>query len=70
KMSKLFVTVLGTGNYFDCYYCKDDKSFRTPFIQEALMNFLYKNENKFEDFEMKILLTEKARDKNYYGENK
>lgn len=69
-MSKLFVTVLGTGNYFDCYYCKDDKSFRTPFIQEALMNFLYKNENKFEDFEMKILLTEKARDKNYYGENK
>ena len=27
-MSKLFVTVLGTGNYFDCYYCKDDKSFR------------------------------------------
>lgn len=69
-MSKLFVTVLGTGNYFDCYYCKDDKSFRTPFIQEALINFLYKNENKFEDFEMKILLTEKARDKNYYGENK
>lgn len=71
-MSKLFVTVLGTGNYFDCYYYKNNKPFRTPFIQEALMNFLYKNENenKLEDFEMKILLTEEAKNKNYHGSNK
>lgn len=67
-MSKLFVTVLGTGNYFDCYYCKDDESFRTPFIQEALVKFLYLDKNL--DFDMKILLTEKAKQKNYLGKGK
>ena len=65
-MSKLFVTVLGTSNYFDCYYCKGDQTVRTPFIQEALINFLYQNQT----FDMKILLTEKAKQNNYDGKGK
>ena len=72
-MSKLFVTVLGTGNYSDCIYYKDDYSLRTPFIQEAIINLLYQSKDskdKLQDFDMKILLTEKALQKNYYGPNK
>ena len=80
-MSKLFVTVLGVNKYSDCIYYQGDKSFRTPFIQEALINLLYqvKDEDKIldidykyklQDFDMKILLTEKALKINYYGENK
>ena len=72
-MSRLFVSVLGTGNYSDCYYYKDDNFFRTPFIQEALVNLLYQSKDSksnLQDFDMKILLTEKARQKNYYGPNK
>lgn len=65
-MSKLFVTVLGTNTYFDCYYCKGDESYRTPFVQEALINFLYQDQT----FDMKILLTEKAKQNNYYGKGK
>lgn len=68
-MSKLFVTVLGTGDYFDCYYCYNEKEpFRTPFIQEALAKFLYFDQNI--NFKMKILLTEKAKEKNYEGKGK
>ena len=67
-MSKLFVTVLGTGNYSDCIYYKDDYSLRTPFIQEAIINLLYQSKDskdKLQDFDMKIILTEKALQKNY-----
>lgn len=68
-MSKLFVTVLGTGNYFDCLYYKDDKyktdeCVKTPFIQDALIKFLYKEKQL--DFNMKILLTDKAKKANYH----
>ena len=67
-MSKLFVTVLGTGNYFDCLYYKDDKYkadeyVKTAFIQDALIKFLYKDKNL--DFDMKVLLTDEAKKTNY-----
>lgn len=65
-MSKLFVTVLGTNDYFDCYYCKGNKNVRTPFVQEALTKLLYPNQK----FDMKILLTEKAKKNNYDGKGK
>ncbi|WP_455542948.1 hypothetical protein [Intestinibacter sp.] len=67
-MSKLFITVLGTSRYFDCNYLDENKSFRTPFIQEALINFLYID--KKIDFDMKILLTDKAYEENYKPEGK
>lgn len=67
-MSKLFVTVLGTGNYSDCIYYKNDEyndneCVKTPFIQDALIKFLYEDKNL--DFDMKILLTEEAKKTNY-----
>ena len=67
-MSRLFVSVLGTGNYSDCYYYKDDKyndneCVKTPFIQDALIKFLYKDKNL--DFDMKLLLTKEAKNTNY-----
>ena len=61
-MKKVFLTVLGTGYYKDCYYYLGDKEYRSKFIQEALINLLL---DKEDEFEMKILLTEKAKRDNF-----
>ena len=50
-MKKVFLTVLGTGYYKDCYYYLGDKECRSKFIQEALINLLL---DKEDEFEMKI----------------
>lgn len=67
-MKKVFLTVLGTGYYRDCYYCLNDKEHRSKFIQESLINLLFDNND---DIEMKILLTEKAKKDNFdFNENR
>lgn len=61
-MKKIFLTVLGTGYYKDCYYYLEDKYCRSKFVQEALINLVL---DKDEEFEVKILLTEKAKKDNF-----
>ena len=65
-MKKVFLTVLGTGKYSDCYYYKDDSKCRSKFVQEALLQFLY---DKDDNVEVKILLTDEAKEKNFDSTN-
>lgn len=61
-MKKVFLTVLGTGYYKDCYYYLGNKEYRSKFVQEALIKLLF-TEN--DDIEVKVLLTEKAKRYNF-----
>jgi len=68
---KVFISVLGTGDYRECTYAKDgngekgDFSCRTRFIQEATLKYLMHEGLWDKSGEVYILLTEKARKKNW-----
>lgn len=61
-MKKTFLTVLGTGGYRDCYYSNENGTCRSKFIQEAILELIIEN---LEDVDVKILLTETAKQRNY-----
>lgn len=44
-MKKIFLTVLGTGGYSDCFYYQDEKEIRTKFVQEALIRLILRKDS-------------------------
>ena len=67
---KVFISVLGTGNYKKCYYVAQDfKSMETRFIQQATLKSLNDNGNWTESDEALILLTKDAKTDNWIVEN-
>lgn len=62
---KVFISVLGTGFYGECFYVKDDfKSSNTRFAQEAILDYCKAKEWKSKDTAI-ILLTSKAKELNW-----
>lgn len=61
-MVRKFITFLGTSEYKTCQYEINEKlSHGTPFIQDALIDLLYKQEIHIDEFH--VLLTPEARKK-------
>ncbi|REJ16217.1 MAG: TIGR02221 family CRISPR-associated protein [Caldibacillus debilis] len=68
-MVRKFITFLGTSEYKTCQYEINEKlSHGTPFIQDALIDLLYKQEIHIDEFH--VLLTPEARKKNWEPEGK
>lgn len=66
---KVFISVLGTGNYKECIYVSEQKGFKSSsvyFVQEATLQLLNVKEWDTEDAGI-ILLTEGAKNKNWEG---
>src|SRR5574344_148109 len=64
---KVFISVLGTGNYKECIYCDDKVSFKssgTRFIQKATLEYINAKQWSRNDTAI-ILLTKEARQKNW-----
>lgn len=62
---KVFISVLGTGNYQECTYKKGEFELRTRFAQEATLKYLQGIEPWEENSDIYMLLTTGARDKNW-----
>lgn len=65
-MKKIFLTVLGTSDYKECYYYHNENEIRCKFIQEALIKLLFKSTD---NLDVKVILTDKALNENYYPNN-
>ena len=67
---KVFISVLGTGNYKKCYYVAQDFcSMETRFIQQATLKRLKDTGDWTENDEALILLTKEAKTDNWIVEN-
>lgn len=65
---KVFISVLGTGNYQECTYKKGEFELRTRFVQQATIEYFQSIEPWGEDSDIYILLTkgkEGSREKNW-----
>jgi len=63
---KVFISVLGTGNYQECTYTKDGFELRTRFIQQATLEYhKHLGVEWDENSAVYILLTQEAKDRNW-----
>lgn len=62
-MGRKFISVLGAGNYSECTYGNGKETFKTRFVQEAILDIYFKDVTK-ED-KILVFLTEGARKENW-----
>lgn len=62
---KVFISVLGTGNYSECTYKRLDFELRTRFVQQAAIEYFQAAEAWDENSDIHILLTKEARNRNW-----
>lgn len=62
-MSRVFLSILGTGNYEECTYTYGGQSKRTRFVQEAILDIYAKNGFNFD--KIIVFTTEKSQKTNW-----
>lgn len=65
KLSRVFISVLGTSDYKECTYKNEHESITTRFIQEAIIHMYMKDITG--DDKIIILLTKRAKETNWNG---